>query len=71
MPPIDFTTEFGQRALKRLQDEQVIWLSTTSPNGTPQPSPVWFVWKDDRVLIYSQPDTPKIRGIRTQSACRR
>lgn len=63
MSSIDFSSEFGQRALDRLESEQVIWLTTTGPNGAPQPSPVWFVWKDESVLIFSQPNTPKLRGI--------
>jgi PPOX class probable F420-dependent enzyme len=60
---IDFTTEFGQRALNRLENEQIVWMTTTSKSGAPQPSPVWFVWEDDHVLIFSQPNTPKLRGI--------
>ncbi len=60
----DFTTSFGQRALQRLQDERVVWLTTINAAGTPQPSPVWFVWDGDAVLIYSQPDAPKVHAIR-------
>lgn len=63
MAGIDFTTDLGKRALERLQNEQVLWLTTTSPNGTPLPTPVWFLWQDDAVLIYSQPDTAKIKAI--------
>ena len=30
----------------------------------PQPVPVWFLWDGDAsVLLYSQPDTPKLRNI--------
>jgi PPOX class probable F420-dependent enzyme len=25
--------------------------------------PVWFLWEDDMALIYSRPDTPKLRHI--------
>jgi PPOX class probable F420-dependent enzyme len=63
MTGLDFTTEFGKRALGRLQQEQVVWLTTVSATGAPQPSPVWFLWQDDKVIIYSQPDTAKIRAI--------
>ena len=54
MPSIDFTTEFGRRALNRLENEQVIWITTTSKSGAPQPSPVWFVW-DGRPRHHLQP----------------
>jgi PPOX class probable F420-dependent enzyme len=64
----DFGTDFGKRALQRLETEQVVWLTTVTANGTPLPSPVWFLWQDDAVLIYSQPRAPKVRAIRQNSA---
>lgn len=36
---------------------------TVSGRGAPQPSPVWFWWDGDSFLVYSQPDTPKLRNI--------
>ena len=61
---IDTTTEFGQRVMRRLQEEQVIWLTTVDARRTPQPRPVWFLWEGETFLIYSQPDTAKVRHIR-------
>lgn len=55
--------EVSKRVEQRLREEQVIWLITARADGTPQPSPVWFLWDGDTVLIYSQPNTPKIRNI--------
>ncbi len=60
---IDTTTEFGARVLRRLADEQVAWLTTVSPRGAPVPSLIWFWWDGERALMYSQPDTPKLRNI--------
>jgi PPOX class probable F420-dependent enzyme len=60
---IDTTSEFGQRVARRLRDETVGWLTTVGPDGTPQPSPIWFLWDGETVLIYSQPNTPKLRNI--------
>ena len=60
---IDPTTEFGARVEKRLLEEQVIWLTTVSPSGIPQPNPVWFYWDGDTVLIYSQPDAYKVKNL--------
>jgi PPOX class probable F420-dependent enzyme len=60
---IDTSTEYGARAARHLQDDLVVWLTTVGADGTPQPSPVWFVWDGDTALIYSQPSTPKLRNI--------
>ena len=60
---IDLTTEFGVRVEKRLLEKQVIWLTTVSPSGIPQPNPVWFYWDGDTVLIYSQPDAYKVKNL--------
>lgn len=64
MAVIDESTEFGQRAARRLREEKLAWLTTVSANGTPQPIPVWFLWDgEDSVLVYSRPDTPKLRSL--------
>jgi PPOX class probable F420-dependent enzyme len=60
---IDTGSEFGARVTRRLADETIGWLTTVSPDGTPHPSPVWFLWDGETVLIYSQPNTPKLRHI--------
>jgi len=61
---LDTSTEFGQRAERRLHEEKLAWLTTVDAKGTPQPIPVWFLWDGaDSVLIYSRPDTPKLRAI--------
>lgn len=60
---IDFTSEFGQRVKKRLETEQVIWITTVFPNGTPQPNPVWFFWDGENILIYTRPGSVKLKNI--------
>ncbi len=60
---IDTSSDFGQRAAGHLENDRVVWLTTVNPDQTPQPSPVWFLWDGDTVLIYSQPGTPKLRNI--------
>lgn len=60
---IDPSTEFGSRVARRLHEERIIWLTTVRDDLTPQPSPVWFWWDGQVFLIYSQPNTPKLRNI--------
>ena len=64
---IDFSTEFGQRAHKRLSEEEILWLTTTDARGIPQPRPVWFLWDGESVLVFSQPQAFKVAHIRNQS----
>jgi len=61
---INFKTKFGRKAWKHIKDEIVIWLTTVGPDKTPHPRPVWFVWDQGDILIYSQPDTFKVKHIR-------
>ena len=47
----------------RLATETVIWLGTTRPDGRPHHVPVWFLWRDPLVLVFSMPGTQKLRNI--------
>jgi PPOX class probable F420-dependent enzyme len=60
---LDTNTPLGARVARRLREEIIVWLTTVRSDLTPQPSPVWFLWQDDQFLIYSKPDTPKLRSI--------
>ncbi len=60
---IDPTTESGERVMSRLRDDVVVWLVTVAPDGTPMPTPVWFWWDGESMLVYSQAGKPKVRNI--------
>ncbi len=55
----DPSTTAGARTLERLVSERIGWLTTTNPDGQPQSSPIWFLWQDDEVLIYSGTRAPR------------
>jgi PPOX class probable F420-dependent enzyme len=59
----DPSTPFGQRVEAKLNSAQIIWLVTSDGDGTPQPSPVWFLREGVTLLIYSKPNAPKLRNI--------
>ncbi len=63
---IDRDSEFGQRVLRRLEQEEVVWLTTCRPEGTPQPSPVWFHWDGERIVAFSKPRARKVDNLRDQ-----
>lgn len=67
MTSFDVSTELGKRAIERLREDDLLWLTTVAPDGTPQPSLIWFFWDGETVLIYSQPNTPKLRNIAANS----
>jgi PPOX class probable F420-dependent enzyme len=51
---IDAGTKAGAHALERLQHERVAWLTTVTPEGQPQTLPIWFIWEDGTILLYSR-----------------
>jgi PPOX class probable F420-dependent enzyme len=63
MLDLDLSTEFGARVARRLEADRIGWLTTVDHDQTPQPSPVWFLWDGESILIYSRPNTPKLRNI--------
>lgn len=60
---IDTGTRAGARAAERLGRELILWLTTVSPAGQPQTSPVWFLWIDGEILLYSRAATPRIANL--------
>lgn len=61
---IDEDTNFGARVARRLREEDVVWLTTVTPAGTPQPTFIWFCWNGaDRALLQSQPGVAKLRNL--------
>jgi PPOX class probable F420-dependent enzyme len=57
---IDLSSKKGARALERLRDEVVIWLTTAGER--PQSVPVWFLWDGESLLVYSVPGK-KVRDL--------
>jgi PPOX class probable F420-dependent enzyme len=47
----------------RLETEHIGWLTTVSPAGLPQSSPVWFLWHDGAVLVASRPSAGKVANL--------
>jgi PPOX class probable F420-dependent enzyme len=55
--------EVGSAAAERLAGASVGWLTTVAVSGQPQTSYVWFHFDGNNLLIFSQPDAPKIRNV--------
>lgn len=48
---------------ERLCSETMVWLNTVRPDGRPHSVAVWFLWDGSSFLIFSKPNTQKLRNI--------
>lgn len=46
-----------------LERHDVVWLSSTRPDGRPHLVPVWFVWSDGLIVVFSKPGAQKVRNL--------
>jgi len=60
----DIAVPKDAHVVERLRTELIVWLSTVRADGTPNLSPVWFLWEDPTILIFSQPKKQKVNNIR-------
>ena len=65
----DPSTPFGERVARRLREDRLIWFTTVDAKGTPQPTPVWFLWDDanSTMLIYSRADARRLEHLQRNS----
>lgn len=59
MHTLDPATEAGAEALQRLATEEIAWLTTVNPDGQPQTSAIWFLWRNGTVIVYSRVRAPR------------
>lgn len=55
--------EFPADVQRRLDADHVVWLTTVTNSGAPSPNPVWFVRDGEDIVVFSAPDTHKVRNI--------
>jgi PPOX class probable F420-dependent enzyme len=60
---VDWTSDQGRKLTQRLNSEMVAWLTTVRADGTPMPTPVWFLWDGNTFLIYTPPGSNKLKYI--------
>lgn len=56
---LDPSTRSGARALDRLGSEKIGWLTTVNADGQAQSSPLWFLWTDGELFVYSGKAAPR------------
>lgn len=55
--------EFPANVDDRLRTEAIMWMTTVTPGGNPQTSPIWFLPVDQEILMFSKDDTARIRNV--------
>lgn len=62
---IDRDEASGAHAAQRLESDRIAWMTTIRSNGTPQVSPIWFIWDGEEFLIYSR-ETARVDNLADQ-----
>ena len=60
---LDLTQPGQAHVDERLRSDIMIWLNTVRLDGRPHSAAVWFLWDGSQFLIFSQPNTQKIRNL--------
>ncbi len=55
--------ELPEEARRRVETDEIAWLTTVTDRGSPAPNPVWFVPEGDVIVVFAKPDSVKVRNI--------
>jgi PPOX class probable F420-dependent enzyme len=69
MSLFDTDSEAGAAADRRMRSEMVGWLTTVARDGTPQSSPMAFLWDGETITMWSEPDAPKVTNLVENHRC--
>ena len=61
----DSGSDADTHALERLRTDMIGWLTTVTPEGQPQTFPIWFLWADGELLVYSDRRAKRNTNIRS------
>ncbi|MCX2932506.1 TIGR03667 family PPOX class F420-dependent oxidoreductase [Mycobacterium sp. CVI_P3] len=57
-------TELTKEVADRLTGDSYGWLTTVAKSGQPVPKLVWFYFDGTDIVVYTEPNTAKVRHIR-------
>jgi PPOX class probable F420-dependent enzyme len=60
----DSGSDADAHALDRLATDMIGWVTTVTPDGQPQTFPIWFLWADGEILVYSDRRAKRNANIR-------
>jgi len=47
-----------------LSEPHIAVVSTASPSGVPHAMPIWYMWRDGKVVFHTGPESKKMRNLR-------
>jgi PPOX class probable F420-dependent enzyme len=65
---LDTATPYHAHIDRRLRTDPIIWLTTVASSGRPHMVPMWFLWDSKAILLFSLPNTRKLRDIAANPA---
>lgn len=66
-PLLDSNDPAHQKALGKLDRDDIAWFTTVAENGEPHSVPVWFLWHHGILLVMSEPHAEKVKHVRRGS----
>lgn len=58
--------ELPAEARRRIDTDQVAWLTTVTDSGAPAPNPIWFVPDGEHLVVFSSPTAVRVHNIRAR-----
>ena len=55
--------ELPAEAVRRIDEDEVVWFTTVTDRGVPAPNPVWFVRDGEDLVVQSQPSSRRVHNI--------
>jgi F420H(2)-dependent biliverdin reductase len=53
----------NEESLKKLEQQQIIWIASVRPDGRPHMSPVWFIYYEGKIYVSTDPKSVKVRNL--------
>lgn len=50
-----------------LAEPHIAVVATAGANGTPHAMPIWYLWRDGKVLFHTGPESKKMRNLRANA----
>ncbi|WP_337662003.1 pyridoxamine 5'-phosphate oxidase family protein [Actinoalloteichus sp. AHMU CJ021] len=57
------TTGSPLEGLSEKAEDRVLWLGTVTPSNRPALRPVWFVYLEEKLVVFSEPHAAKVRHL--------